>query len=94
MRRVYDPAWPIGKSHPSWAVRGQVTPAEPTETFRSLLDSAGRKRFLLPTRIKNSKGSVSADLLVFPITYADNLLEDEVNTERKVEQKRKRKTEP
>lgn len=68
-----------------------MTPAEPTEPFRSLLDSAGRKRFLLPARIKNSKGSVSADLLVSPTTYADNLLENEANAERKAEAREEEK---
>lgn len=66
---------------------GQETPAETTAFPGQCYPGAGRNRTFLAPRIESCKRSVRTTLLVFPTTYTDHLLEDEINTGRKAEQR-------
>lgn len=89
LRWAHDPAWPIRKSHLSWAVSGQVTPAEPTDPFQIIVVQVLGENAL--SFLPGSKTIRILWTLVFPTTYAENLLENELNTERKAEPREEEK---
>lgn len=68
---------------------GQVTPAEPTDPFQIIVVQVLGENAL--SFLPGSKTIRILWTLVFPTTYAENLLANELNTERKAEPREEEK---